>query len=85
MNNSNGKNIPIVYLIYLHKFNRISFKNKLEVGKARTILTWLFRIPPNKVRNVFDEMEQHSLIKIQPGGQYLMIGESWCNFLKDFL
>lgn len=79
MANGNGKKIPIVYLVYLHRFNHYAFKQKLSLGQARSILTFYFRIPHQRVTTVIGEMQEHGLLNIE--GQRFVVLEENCKQL----
>lgn len=63
---------PTAYKIYTERFISVANNGKLLKDHARKILTWRFRIPPEKVMNVLSEMQKLELIMMN-GNQHIEI------------
>ncbi len=57
--------IPIPYQVIIGRMNKIAYEGKIEVNRARNILTYLFRMPRDKVFAILNEMKRMKLIEFE--------------------
>lgn len=57
--------VPTPYKIFLKKINQFSdIQNRVPTETARKVLSWRFRMPPNKVGTILHEMYELGLIDL---------------------
>ncbi len=55
---------PILYQEISHKLQEKADMGEIALGEARRIMTYIFRVPKQKVSSIFTEMETMGIIKI---------------------
>lgn len=58
------KKIPIPYIVILNRMENNCIDGYLELGVARRILTYIFRMPGGKINSILTEMQNLELIKL---------------------
>ena len=59
----NKQKVQIPYKIIMERFRVNSYKEELEVYKARKIITFIYRFPKLYVTKIFNEMKELGLIE----------------------
>lgn len=57
--------IPILYQVIVKRFKNDSWEGKIEVNKARQILTYIYRVPKNKICLLFKELRELGMIAFE--------------------
>ena len=57
--------IPSIYQVITDKFQEDCDGNFIEVRRAREILTYIFRMPRQKVNTIFKELSEMGLVRFE--------------------
>jgi hypothetical protein len=67
--------IPIIYRLYLKRLYDESFNGRIELKRAKRILTYYYRVPKNLVGNIFKEFDKLNWIEYE-NHRYIIILEN---------
>ncbi len=73
--------VPILYQIVLKRLSDNSFKQKIEMRKVKSILSFYCRVPKNLITPVILEMESLKLIECTTRSQITILKEIKCDIL----
>ncbi len=67
--------IPIPYQVIIERLERQAFKGVLSKGAANQVMSYIFRMPKDRLTAIFKEMTELKLIKFQQeqGGRYIIL------------
>ena len=68
------KKIPIMYKVMGTKLKERSEFGKLDAGKAKFILRYIFRVPKPDAMNVMQELHDYGLVSIE-SNRFVLIPE----------
>lgn len=55
----------IPYKVILEKMNSQAFEGIIETHRAKYVLRYLFRMPKDQIKHIFNEMEELNLIEFE--------------------
>lgn len=73
--------IPIVYQLFLKRLHKESFKGRIDLKRAKRILTYYYRVPKNMAREVLNEFEQAKWIEFENYMTILILEQPDCEIL----
>jgi len=59
------KAVPIPYQVILEHFDRVAFKQKIEIAEAKRILRYIYRMPRDKIFSIFREMRDLGYVEVE--------------------